>query len=354
MALCINEETMNAYFDGELGREARAGFMEHLALCEACARKAQSMEQAIFLMDGVFDEELPDCVPTESLRVRLDTALSGNSSLAYPVSSATLTAWRAFFSRLVAGLGMTELAPRHFAAAILSGLAVVALFLWLNAKSEQTVLQNPDLDKEIVQQKEPQPPVPSDSEDDPQPDKTETHRQQTAANGRNRSGAGRHRGKPRRASDISDPDPFKVSEDTFDLTEPPMVSTVIIEPGERVTFFDSETTRHLEQAQVLLRSFKNASFSRAEAISDLAYEREKSRELLYRNIMYRRDAEADGNAPVTALLSELEPFLLDIANLPERPSSSDLKFIKERLQRNEIVIALQVYSSRIAPVASLQ
>jgi hypothetical protein len=45
------------------------------------------------------------------------------------------------------------------------------------------------------------------------------------------------------------------------------------------------------------------------------------------------------------LLGSLEPFLIDIANLPERPSKDDLSAIKERMRKKEILSALQIYSA---------
>jgi hypothetical protein len=49
--------------------------------------------------------------------------------------------------------------------------------------------------------------------------------------------------------------------------------------------------------------------------------------------------------PAEELLGSLEPFLLDIANLPDRPSNGDVRSIKERMQKKEIVSALQIYSA---------
>lgn len=112
-----------------------------------------------------------------------------------------------------------------------------------------------------------------------------------------------------------------------------------------IPFIDVETARHLERAQLLLRSFRNSRDLDARSVSDLSYERERSRGLLSRNILLRRDAEAKGNMPAEELLGSLEPFLLDIANLPEKPSGDDLRSIKERMQKKEIVSVLQIYSA---------
>ncbi len=110
-------------------------------------------------------------------------------------------------------------------------------------------------------------------------------------------------------------------------------------------FIDIETARHIERAQLLLRSFRNTSDFGSQPDPDLSYEKQQSRGLLYKNILLRRDAEAKGNMPAEELLGSLEPFLLDIANLPDRPSNGDLRSIKERMQKKEIVSALQIYSA---------
>ena len=110
-------------------------------------------------------------------------------------------------------------------------------------------------------------------------------------------------------------------------------------------FIDIETARHIERAQLLLRSFRNTRDSGSQPEPDLSYEKQQSRGLLYKNILLRRDAEAKGNMPAEELLGSLEPFLLDIANLPDRPSNGDVRSIKERMQKKEIVSALQIYSA---------
>ena len=95
----------------------------------------------------------------------------------------------------------------------------------------------------------------------------------------------------------------------------------------------------------MLRSFRNASAAKSFAATDLAYERQLSRRLLYQNILLRRDAEMKGNLPAEEALNSLEPFLLDIANLPDKPSSGELGGIRERLQRKELIASLQISST---------
>lgn len=99
------------------------------------------------------------------------------------------------------------------------------------------------------------------------------------------------------------------------------------------------TARHAEQAQNLLRSFRNASTTGSD---DLAYERGRSQELLYQNILLRRQAARGGKPEVESTLTQLEPILLDIANLPDKPAGADVRAIKNRMERKNIVAMLQV------------
>jgi hypothetical protein len=98
----------------------------------------------------------------------------------------------------------------------------------------------------------------------------------------------------------------------------------------------ADPAAHLENAQMLLRSFRNAESA------DLAYEKRQARKLVYDNILLRREAEARGNLPVEEALNSLEPLLLDIANLPAKASRGDVQTIRERIQKQEIIATLQI------------
>ncbi len=104
-----------------------------------------------------------------------------------------------------------------------------------------------------------------------------------------------------------------------------------------------EIGRHIESAQLLLRAVKN--ISEDEPAVDVSYERGRSRLLLQQNILLRRNAEARGNLPISETLGALEPFLLDIANLREKPSRGEMSVIKQRIEKKEIIATLQVYST---------
>lgn len=109
-----------------------------------------------------------------------------------------------------------------------------------------------------------------------------------------------------------------------------------------------EAASHFEQSELLLRAFRNLRPSRGGKTPEIAYERRRARQLLYPNIMLRREADSHGDVQVATLLGTLEPILLDIANLRDKPRSSEVQMIKERVERTSLVPLLQVNSMALA------
>jgi putative zinc finger protein len=109
---------------------------------------------------------------------------------------------------------------------------------------------------------------------------------------------------------------------------------------------DQDTAKHIEQTQNLLRSIRNVSVSDGDEEIDVSYDKALSRRLLNENIVLRRDAEMKAKFPTKTLLADVEPFLIDIANLPDRARPEDVRVIKERVQKTEIVAALMGYQDR--------
>ena len=106
---------------------------------------------------------------------------------------------------------------------------------------------------------------------------------------------------------------------------------------------DRDTASHLEQAQNLLLSFRSIKYSDTDEEVDVSYERVESRRLLNENVVLRRDAEMTGKFPAKTMLGSLEPFLIDIANLPDKAKPSDVRQITDRVQKTEIVAELRGY-----------
>lgn len=129
-----------------------------------------------------------------------------------------------------------------------------------------------------------------------------------------------------------------------DAAAPDVSESVREEPAEP----PGGVVRHVEQAELLLRGFSNARFVADDPTFDVAYARRRSRRLLYQNIILRREAASKGDLPVEDLLGGLEPILLDISNLPDKPSREAVGSIKARMGRKQIVGVLQVQSALAA------
>ena len=118
----------------------------------------------------------------------------------------------------------------------------------------------------------------------------------------------------------------------------------------RVRSVDAETmtATHLEKSELLLRAFRNLRLAERGVSAEVGYERKRAQQLVYQNIMLRREADTAGDVEVATLLGSLEPILLDIANLPEHPQDEDIHAIQRRVERKNIVALLQVNSTALA------
>jgi hypothetical protein len=299
MSSCLSEEILQAHIDGELTEGAARRVTAHLAECADCARRIAYALQALAEISSKLDDHLPVNIAVEGLCARVEAVIA--ETVAAPVSrpSPISFPWRA-------GLA---------AASLLIAMGIAVWLVLTTPKPKQVAIAP-------LQQQ-------TDGANQPGSSDPETGLQPATPPGRKGDGARRKSKAPQLASSLR----------FAPIPEPPAPA---MESREGAYFFDFETTRHMEKAQVLLRSFENASSPSAE---DLAYDRRASKELLLRNILLRREAEGSENAPAKALLGSLEPLLLDIANLPAKPASGDLASVKRRIRKSEIVAALQVYST---------
>jgi hypothetical protein len=113
-------------------------------------------------------------------------------------------------------------------------------------------------------------------------------------------------------------------------------SAQLLDPEEK------EVARHVEQAQMLLRSIKNARSEGGDTFN-VAYEKRLSRRLLSENATLQLDAETRGDKDTKQVLDRIEPYLLDIANMHDNASREEVRSMRERIDRKEIIAALQVY-----------
>lgn len=111
---------------------------------------------------------------------------------------------------------------------------------------------------------------------------------------------------------------------------------------------ETMTAIHFEKAERLLLGFKNVRLNEPGAATKVGYERKRAKELVYQNMMLRREADAAGDVQIASLLESLQPILLDIANLPARPDQDSVRVIRERVERKNIVALLRVNHMALA------
>jgi hypothetical protein len=118
--------------------------------------------------------------------------------------------------------------------------------------------------------------------------------------------------------------------------------------SEKAGDIQALTAMHLQKSELLLRAFRNVRAAKTGRPAEIDYERKLAQQLIVRNMMLKREADASGDIQVSSLLENLEPILLDIANLPKDAGTDDVRVINERVERKNIVALLQVNSTVLA------
>src|SRR5688572_1308587 len=81
MRNCIDEGTLQAWFDGELDANAAADVATHLPACIQCGEAARTLEVENLMLSQGLSTEFVDAVPTERLRQRVKAAVASASEV---------------------------------------------------------------------------------------------------------------------------------------------------------------------------------------------------------------------------------------------------------------------------------
>jgi hypothetical protein len=132
MNSCIEEGTLQAWFDGELAPNEAAHVAAHLNICAQCAAAATTVEAEGLILSEALATEFAAPVPTAALRRRLDSAVARLHQVP-PVSASRWSAFAELFS-------FRPLAYASVAAMIV--LAAIIGFVYLNRDKTNSIANN--------------------------------------------------------------------------------------------------------------------------------------------------------------------------------------------------------------------
>jgi hypothetical protein len=90
MRNCLDEGTLQSWFDGELDANAAAQVTTHLSACARCAEAARTLEAENLILSEGLSAEFAAAIPTERLRQRVEAAVAG---LQVPVLPTVNRSW---------------------------------------------------------------------------------------------------------------------------------------------------------------------------------------------------------------------------------------------------------------------
>ena len=300
---CLN--LLEVYLDGEAGERNSEHVQEHLMKCASCtsAFEALTAENELFAR---YDREL-EISPAIWNGIEARIAVEGNGARKSPNS---ISQWFA---------GLFAMPSFRFAMPAVA-LALIAIVIgvayWRTRPERPTPKQIAGVEKPKASTPTPQReeiviPATGSTKD---PERSESPL--VAKKGWQREGPRRH------------------SNDQMDV--------MVFDAGYS-DMEEKDTATHLAQAENLLISVRSMPLADDDDEVDVSYEKAESRRLLNENIVLRRDAEMAGKFPAKSVLGSLEPFLIDIANLPDKAPAKDLRQIRDRVQKTEIVAELRGY-----------
>jgi hypothetical protein len=325
----IEERLIDLVFD-ELGETERKQTLAEVESCDHCRAEYQSFAATLSVVDQASVAMMPDEQYWNGYEARLRAKLAADERP--NLWQGLLDTFGAWITRPAWAMSM-------------------ALVLWLALLMWAVLTQTTDIPKPPQQAKDEPTIVKPDEKDkeqentvatSPQGDDEKPHK---ASNLQQKKAFLRH---PKQAVAANRNDLMKQSRELDKtLQTPTPIFAANVEQGSAGTsFVDSETLKHFEKAQLFLRAFRNIDSAESASPVEIADDKQRSRALLFKNVLLRREAQAKGNLPVEQVLSDLEPLLLDIANLPDKATPDDIRTIHERVQKREMIATLQVYSAR--------
>jgi len=80
---------------------------------------------------------------------------------------------------------------------------------------------------------------------------------------------------------------------------------------------------------------------------DISDERQRARELVSENRLYRQTALTTGEQAIASVLDDLERVLVEIANSPARMSKADFEKMRTRIEQQGIIFKVRVFGEYV-------
>jgi negative regulator of sigma E activity len=302
---CSFTEKISSLIDGELSATEARAVERHLLGCTDC-RQVRADFLNLRCQIAAFETSVQPAVQNRALKKILSTRRVPARGFAW-----------VFGTQAVA-----------FATLVIVA-AIIGFIVYQNSRTRD---QQPS--RVAIVEHTPSPKPSAAPESSPEPARDNEHQQQP--------GKGNEESSPRRTPSTPVKRPLvrepKPGEQFASIPAPPIRS------GDAQTM----TAMHFESSETLLLAFRNVRLNQPGMAEEVGYERKRAQQLVYQNMMLRREADAAGDVQISSLLESLEPILIDIANLPDHPDQDAVRVIRERVERKNIVPLLRVNSTALA------
>jgi len=118
----------------------------------------------------------------------------------------------------------------------------------------------------------------------------------------------------------------------------------VVAAAARERVLDAEVEEHFERSQRVLSDLVDAEGSGPVV---LAGDRARAADLVAAGRVYRRSADALGEAATSELLEDLERVLLDVANSSPEFESDELRDVRARIDQQDLVFRLRVVGAEL-------
>ncbi len=339
----IYTDALEDFLDGEIDEANAARINSHVFACSNCAARLESLKQE----KEIYRNFLFSAEPPNDLWAKFQAKLENEKIAPRRVLPAAAPFWKTRFL----GLRGLRVSQMFAAALVVFGIGFGVLYFWTGEKAAENQnlaqtkireVQLPAAKAGAAETADSFPPAQKSGNeiDAPQIVKTKINKNSLTAKktvailnlaATKKKTAGKQ---------IVSRRENNLSAEIFSLNEQAR------KQASELKTFEIETARQIEKVELLLRTFRNARASETAGggeLYDVAYEKRQARKLLEKNARLRKSGEIYRTADALELLSRVEPYLLEIANLDEKTAPGKVSAIKERVANQNIIASLQIY-----------